>query len=183
MKPACLPEQLLCSADGAPPARASAWLDGLVRGPVRAAFERRRIEPGARQHAACHRDMPRLAAVAGAGERQFLVAETVAVGRAALDQRQRLQRLHGRARKDRLPRHRRARARPRRRHPPPRPRRDGGSRPACRAGLRPAQDYAFVMFPEFTCHSSGRNHFILECHDPRLVPPGLPETPIPPQDR
>ena len=26
-KPACLPEQLLCSADGAPPERASAWVD------------------------------------------------------------------------------------------------------------------------------------------------------------
>ena len=27
-KPACLPEQLLCSAEGAPPERASAWLAG-----------------------------------------------------------------------------------------------------------------------------------------------------------
>ena len=102
MKPACLPEQLLCSADGAPPERASACVDGRMRGPVRAAFERAAVEPGARQHAARDLDMRRLAAMAGAGQRQFLVAEAVVVGRAALDQRQRLDRLHGRARIDRL---------------------------------------------------------------------------------
>ena len=43
----------------------------------------------------------RLAAVRGAGQRQLLRAEAVAVGRAALDQRQRLQRLDRRARIDR----------------------------------------------------------------------------------
>ena len=45
--------------------------------------------------------MAGLAAVRGAGQRQFLQAEAVAVGGAAFDQRQRLQRLDRRARKDR----------------------------------------------------------------------------------
>ena len=118
---------------------------GLVRGPVRAAFERRAVEPGARQHAARDRDMRRLAAMTGAGKREFLVAEAVAVGRAALDQRQRLQRLHGRARKHRRRDIAEREHASRRRHPPPRPRRGGGSRPGRRARPRPAQDYAFVM--------------------------------------
>ena len=75
----------------------------LVRRPVRAAFERRRVEAGARQHAARDLDMRRLAAVARTRERKLRVAEPVAIRGAALDQRQRLQRLHGGARIDRLP--------------------------------------------------------------------------------
>ena len=46
-----------------------------MRGPMRAAFERGAVEPGARQHAARDRHMRGLAAMAGAGQRQFLVAE------------------------------------------------------------------------------------------------------------
>ncbi len=70
---------------------------------MRAAFERRRLEPGAREHARCDLDMRRFPAMAGAGERQFLVAEAEPVGRPAFEQHQRLDRLHGRARIDRLP--------------------------------------------------------------------------------
>ena len=48
--------------------------------------------------------MRRLAAVGRAGERNLLIAEPVALRRAAFDERQRLQGLHRRARIDR-PRH------------------------------------------------------------------------------
>ena len=54
-----------------------------------------------RQHALDARDMRGLAAMRSASQRQFFVAEAVTVGRAALDQRQSLQRLDRRARKHR----------------------------------------------------------------------------------
>ena len=57
------------------------------------------IKTGFRQHALDTGDVRRLAAMRGAGERQLLVAKAVAVGRALLDQRQRLQCLDRRARK------------------------------------------------------------------------------------
>ena len=69
-----------------------------------AAFERADIEAGAREHPARHLDMRGLAAVGRAGERNLLIAEAVALRRAAFEERQRLQGLHRRARIDR-PRH------------------------------------------------------------------------------
>jgi hypothetical protein len=78
--------------------RASARADGWWIG-RRAAFERS-IEP-ARQHARGGGDMAGLARVRGAGERQLRRSEAIAVGGAAFDQRQRLQRLDRRARIDR----------------------------------------------------------------------------------
>ena len=100
-KPACLPEQLLCSADAVPPARASACADGWCSGQCVPQASAVGVEPGRPQHALDAGDMRRLAAVRRAGERELLVAEAVAVGAARLDQHQRLQRLDGRARKDR----------------------------------------------------------------------------------
>ena len=66
-----------------------------------AAFEIGLAPPRFGEHRRGCRDMARLAAVGGAGERQFGIAEAVAVGGAALDQRQGLQRLDRGARKDR----------------------------------------------------------------------------------
>ena len=100
MKPECLPEQLLCSWLGCE-ARADEGLGGTcARRQMRAAFEIGLAPPRFGQHRRGRRDMARLAAVRGAGERQFGIAEAVAVGGAALDQRQGLQRLDGGARKD-----------------------------------------------------------------------------------
>ena len=73
---------------------------GRVIGQVRAAFEVVLAEPGARQPAAHHREMGRLAVVRRAGERDLLVRHRIALGGAALDQRQDLDRLDGRARID-----------------------------------------------------------------------------------
>ncbi len=75
---------------------------GGARGPVRAAFECRFSQPRLRQHARGGLDVARLAAMRGAGEGQFGVAEAVAIGGAALDEGQRLQRLDGGAWIDRL---------------------------------------------------------------------------------
>ena len=112
-----------------------------------AAFERTGIEPGGRQHAGGRRDMAGLAAMRRAGKRQFLLAQAVAVRGAGFDQRQRLQRLDGRARKDR----------PldvaERQHGSPVgiDDRDGAAVAAFdqprRARLQPEQDYSFVKLP------------------------------------
>ena len=74
----------------------------LVRRPMRAAFERRLVQPALASIARRQLDMRRLARMRGAGQRQFLVAEAVGIGRAAFDQRQRLDRLDRRAREHRL---------------------------------------------------------------------------------
>ena len=58
--------------------------------PMRAAAQRRRIETGLRQHVLDAGDVRRLAAVRGASERQFFVAEPVTIGGARFDQRQSL---------------------------------------------------------------------------------------------
>ena len=69
---------------------------------MRAAGERRDVEPGLGEHRRRGLDMRRRAGMRGAGERDLGLAELQRVGGAALDQRQRLQRLDGGARKDRL---------------------------------------------------------------------------------
>ena len=68
---------------------------------MRAAFERRGVEPGLGQHAGGGAHVLGLAVVRGAGERQLLGAEPEPVGGAAFHQRQRLQQLDRRARKHR----------------------------------------------------------------------------------
>src|SRR5256885_915680 len=63
-------------------ARASERLrGGLIAGPRGAAFQRRDVEPGPRQHALRDLDMRRFAAMTGAGQRQLLIAEAVALRR------------------------------------------------------------------------------------------------------
>jgi hypothetical protein len=84
-----LPEQLLCSAGGL-----------LGERPVGAAFEAARRLSGLLEHRGGGRDVLRLARMRGAGERDFGIGEPVSVGEPALDERQGLQRLHGRARVD-----------------------------------------------------------------------------------
>jgi len=66
-----------------------------------AAFERALVEAEARQPGPHHVDVHRLAAVRGAGQRQLGLAHAEALGRAALQQHQRLQGLDRRAREDR----------------------------------------------------------------------------------
>ncbi len=73
----------------------------LVNWPVRAAFERGGVEPRGRKHARCCRHMIGLAGMRGAGQRQLLGAKAVEVSSTAFHQRERLQRLHRRARIDR----------------------------------------------------------------------------------
>ncbi len=73
-----------------------------ARGPVRAAFQGRLGEAGLGQHGRGGLGVARLAGMRGTGQRQFRMAEAIAVGGSALDQRQGLQRLDGRARIDRL---------------------------------------------------------------------------------
>ena len=92
-----------CAArSAAPPARAQRLRrrPGASANARRIRARRRRARRAASMRVR-RRDMAGLAAVRRAGERQFLVAEAEAVGRARFDQRQRLQRLDGRARKDR----------------------------------------------------------------------------------
>ena len=72
----------------------------MARRPVRAAFQRVDVEAGFGQHSNRQFHMLRLARMRGAGQRQFAITEAIGVGRAALDQRQRLDCLHRRARKD-----------------------------------------------------------------------------------
>jgi hypothetical protein len=90
--PECLPEQLLCSAEGY--GRSIHWR-------VRTAAQGRGVEPDAGEHQLRGRDMTRLAAVRRTGERQFVFGESVAIGGAALDQPQCLQCLDRRAWKHR----------------------------------------------------------------------------------
>src|SRR5262249_21334171 len=66
---------------------------------MRAATQIGRLKPGFRQHPLDARDVRGFAAMRGASERQFLVAQAKTVGRALLDQRQSLQRLHSGTRK------------------------------------------------------------------------------------
>ena len=70
-------------------------------GPVAAALQRRDIEPGLGQQTRGGGHVRRLAAVRGAGQRQFSVVQPEGLGRATGHQRQRLQHLAGRAREDR----------------------------------------------------------------------------------
>ena len=76
-------------------------LERFAVGPVRAAFQCPCIHARLGQHPGRGGHMRRLAVVRGAGQRQFLVTQAEALGRAAGHQRQRLQQLDGRARKDR----------------------------------------------------------------------------------
>jgi hypothetical protein len=69
---------------------------------MRAAAQCRGIETSRGEHAFHAGDVLRLAAVRSAGERELLIAKTVAVGCAVLHQRQRLQHLDRRTRKYRL---------------------------------------------------------------------------------
>lgn len=69
---------------------------------MRAAFECRLVQAGLRQHGACQLDMWRLTGMRGAGQRQLPITEAVGIGSAALDQRQRLDRLDRRTREHRL---------------------------------------------------------------------------------
>ena len=68
---------------------------------VGAAFEIGFAAPGAGEHRRGGLDMARFAVVGGASQREFRIAEAVAIGSAALDQRQRLKSLHGGSREDR----------------------------------------------------------------------------------
>ena len=98
-KPACLPEQLLCSWHGgaalvAQPVRARRASSGTC-GPQRRSGSPR---PRSASQRATRVDVHRRARVRGAGERELLAGQAVAG--AALEQRQRLQHLAGRARQD-----------------------------------------------------------------------------------
>ena len=68
---------------------------------VRAATQRRSIKACALEHRCRGRHVTGLAAMGRTGERQLLIGEPIAIGGARFDQRQRLQGLHGRARKHR----------------------------------------------------------------------------------
>src|SRR3954447_2581955 len=118
----------------------------LVARPMRPTFECASVQPCTLQHALRDLNMRRLAAMTGAGEREFLVAEAITIRRTAFDQWQRLQRLNRRARIDKAAPRRRASAPPRHRHLRPPQHRDGGFRSAPRAPPRPEPDYPFVMF-------------------------------------
>ena len=65
-----------------------------------AAFQRRCVEPEAREPRPHQGDVFRLARMGGAGQGEFLLADGEAVGGAALDQSKRLQRLDRGARED-----------------------------------------------------------------------------------
>ncbi len=73
----------------------------VIARPMRPAFQRALIQAGSGEHRSRQFDMAGLAPVRGAGERQFLVAETQRIRGAAFHKRQRLDRLHRRAREDR----------------------------------------------------------------------------------
>ena len=68
---------------------------------MRAALQRGFIQSGLGQHGARQFDMLGLAGMGGTGQRQFFLAEAVSIGRAAFDERQRLDRLDGGPREDR----------------------------------------------------------------------------------
>ena len=98
MKPACLPEQLLCRAVGVLPRARQCARFVLAERPMRAAFERAFIVSRFGEHRARGRDMVLASRVRRAAERNLLVAETQAVRGAACDKRQSLERLDGGAR-------------------------------------------------------------------------------------
>ena len=68
---------------------------GLCDRPMRATAQVGRLKPGFRQHPLDAGDVRGFAAMRGASERQFLLAQGKAVGGALLDQRQSLQCLDG----------------------------------------------------------------------------------------
>ena len=68
-----------------------------------AALQRRFFQPCLGKHRLRKLDMHGLSVVGGAGERQLAVAEAEGISGPAFNQRQRLDRLHGRAREDRAP--------------------------------------------------------------------------------
>jgi hypothetical protein len=80
--------------------RRHATLDRFAIRPMRAALQRLDIEPGLGEDTGDQRGVLGLAIVRGASDCELVVAETELVGGAALDQRQGLQHLDGRARKD-----------------------------------------------------------------------------------
>ncbi len=114
------------------------------------------------------RDMRGLAAMRRTGERQFLVPETVFVRRPALDQRQRLDRLHGRTRDTPAALHRRCASTlaPSASTTATAPRwRLSVSAPrvtSTRTGLLIC--HVAACPPARTCHSSGRNHLYSHYH-------------------
>ena len=69
---------------------------------MRAALKRALVVAGGSQHLRCQFGMRRFAPVRRAGQRQLPVVEAERIGRTTFHQRQRLDRLHRRAWKDRL---------------------------------------------------------------------------------
>ena len=153
---------------------------------MRAAFERAAVEPGARQHAARHLDMRGLAAMGGAGEREFLVAEADSGP----------------------PRRFRPAAAP---AAPSRPSADRPAAPRRRAPARVAPSasttataprwrlstsapritstrtglpicHVFRQLAARSCHSSGRNHLYSTAMTVASPISATPQAPIPPQD-
>ena len=110
-KPECLPEQLLCRSVGVLAGTGERHASLVIGRPVRAAFERRtrpaRPWPASTRASATCAGSPLCEAQASASSRS---PKPKRVRRAALDQRQRLDRLDGGAREDRASRHRRARS-------------------------------------------------------------------------
>src|ERR1700761_3670341 len=82
-------------------ARAIIMGGGRIGRQMRAAFEILAPQPGAAEPRSDGRDMRRLAVMRGAGQCQLLGTAAIAVGGAALDQRQGLERLDGGAGIDR----------------------------------------------------------------------------------
>lgn len=70
---------------------------GRMARPMRAALQSGSIKSGGCQHALGGRDVTRLATVRCAGQREFLVTKSEALGRARFQQHKRLQRLDSRA--------------------------------------------------------------------------------------
>ena len=149
--PACLPEQLLCSADGSP---------------VRAERQHRRLRPGANARRsssakasspafASMRVTPSTCASSPPCEAQANASSSspkpVRIRRAGLDQRQSLQRLDRGTRENRRRHVGQRPARSRHRHRQPRQRRDDGSRAdgprktSTRIGLFIFPDYSSLM--------------------------------------
>ncbi len=93
MKPACLPEQLLCRAVGVLPSARERPHFVLSKRPMRAAFERTFIMIRFGEHRAGGREMVFAARMGGAAERNLLVAQTEPCRSAAGDERQGLKRL------------------------------------------------------------------------------------------
>ena len=132
---------------------------GLVDRPVRAALQRACVEPGERQHACRRRNMAGLARMRRAGQRQFLGTQAIAVGSAGFDQWQRLEGFDRGAGDKPGIRHRPVPAVRPRRCRPRRQRRNGGFRPASRAGPRPRPDCSFFRITHCSCRR------LSPCHD------------------